>query len=280
MKITRRSLFLAVIATALLFPSRVPAQEAESGQAGQSENLAKQLSNPIADLVSIPFQFNWENGVGENNDIKSVLYVQPVIPFSISKSTNMILRFILPFASQPAGIAPGSEPVSGTGDIAMSLFFSPKKSKLIWGVGPIFGLPTSTDPRLGSGKWSAGPTVVVLKQLGGWTIGGLANHLWSYADTGDIERSSVSTSFVQPFAAYTTKKAVTFTLQTESTYNWEAEAGQRWTVPLNFLVSKVTRLGPFPFSVQGGGGYYVESPQGGPDWRLRIGFTLILPRGK
>ncbi len=270
---------LAVI-PALLLASPARAEEAPSDPSAESRELAKKLSNPIADLVSIPFQFNWENGVGEYEDVKTVLYVQPVIPFSLTKDTNVILRFILPFVSQPAGVAPGSTPVSGTGDIAMSFFFSPKKSGIIWGVGPIFGLPTSTDPLLGSGKWSAGPTAVVLKQSGGWTYGALANHLWSFSDTGDLERNDVSTSYVQPFLAYTTKKAVTYSVNTESTYNWEAEAGEKWSIPINLQVSKVTRLGPFPFSVQAGGGYYVESPEGGADWRLRIGFTLILPRTK
>jgi hypothetical protein len=287
MKFTWRSMFVAAIAAALLFPAPVRAEEAEAGKASDAEDVAKKLSNPIADLVSLPLQFNWENGVGANDALRFVLNFQPVVPFSISKNWNLIGRFILPFVvSQPAELGPGTPATSGTGDIVLSAFLSPKKSRVTWGVGPVFGLPTTTDPLLGSGKWSIGPTVVVLKQQGPWTYGGLANHLWSFADTGDtggsvvVERDEVSQTFLQPFLSRTSKKAITLSVNSESTYNWKADSGQKWTVPVNLSVSKVTRLGPFPFSMQGGLGYYVESPDAGPDWKLRMNFTLILPKGK
>jgi hypothetical protein len=106
----------------------------------------------------------------------------------------------------------------------------------------------------------------------------LFNHLWSFANTGDVDRSDVNQSFIQPFLAYGTKGGVTFTLQSESTANWEAGDGEEWTIPINFLLSKVTTFGPFPFSVAAGAGYYAESPAGGPEWKLRTAFTLILPR--
>lgn len=255
------------------------AEDAQPDQDSHAEQLAKKLSNPIADLVSVPFQFNWENGVGVDDDLRFVLNAQPVVPFSVSENWNMIGRFILPFISQPP-LTSGSDTAFGTGDIVASAFFSPKESKLVWGVGPVFGIPTTSDPALGSGKWSIGPTFVVLKQNGPWTYGGLVNHLWSFADTGDTERSDVNQSFIQPFLAYTTDKAVTFTVQSESTANWEADSDQRWTVPINVIVSKVTRFGPFPLSIAAGGGYYVESPEIGPDWKLRLAFTLILPAGQ
>jgi len=248
------ALLLAAAGAALLLPTPVRAQEPAPGDAAHAEELAKQLSNPIADLVSIPFQFNWENGVGENDDLRSVLYVQPVVP--------------------------GSAATSGTGDIVASAFFSPKQSKVVWAVGPVFGLPMSTDPLLGSGKWSLGPTFVVLKQQGPWTFGGLANHLWSIADTGNVERNDVSQTLLQPFLTYTTKSALTYAINSESTYNWKAASGQEWTAPVNVMVSKVTKLGPFPFSVLAGAGYYLESPDAGPDWKLRLAFTVILPRGR
>ena len=274
------ALLLAAAGAALLLPTPVRAQEPAPGDAAHAEELAKQLSNPIADLVSIPFQFNWENGVGENDDLRSVLYVQPVVPFSISKNWNLVGRFILPFISQPADLVPGSAATSGTGDIVASAFFSPKQSKVVWAVGPVFGLPMSTDPLLGSGKWSLGPTFVVLKQQGPWTFGGLANHLWSIADTGNVERNDVSQTLLQPFLTYTTKSALTYAINSESTYNWKAASGQEWTAPVNVMVSKVTKLGPFPFSVLAGAGYYLESPDAGPDWKLRLAFTVILPRGR
>jgi hypothetical protein len=255
-----------------------------------AEALAKQLSNPVADLVSVPLQFNWENGVGpsdDNDNMRFILNFQPVVPFRITENWNLIVRFILPYINQPVFNADPNSPApplsgaTGTGDILASAFLSPAKPTwAIWGIGPAVGLPTTTDPLLGTGKWTAGPTAVVLKQSGPWTYGGLANHLWSYADTGDLERADVSQSFLQPFLAYTTKRAITFTLNSESTYNWEAESGEKWTAPLNAVVSKVTRFGPCPFSLGGGFGYFFEQPEGGPEWKLRLVFTLILPKAK
>ncbi|EJL58445.1 hypothetical protein PMI09_00155 [Rhizobium sp. CF122] len=86
---------------------------------------------------------------------------------------------------------------------------------------------------MGSGKWGAGPTAVALKQEGPWTYGMLANHIWSFA--GQNNRDDIRSTFLQPFVAYTTPEAWTFTLNTESTYDWEHN---EWSVPVNFQVSK------------------------------------------
>jgi len=269
---------VAILALVLAVPVR--AQEAPAAPAPEAQELARQLSNPIANLVSIPLQIDWENGVGVNEDLRYVMNFQPVVPFSLGDNWNLIGRFILPYVNQPAGLAAGSPAASGTSDILLSAFFSPTKSGLVWGAGPALGLPTTTDPLLGSGQWTAGPTVVMLKQSGPWTVGGLANHVWSYASTGDYDRKDVSTSLIQPFLSYGTKGGVTFGLSSESTYDWEAEEGEEWTVPVVAKISKITKLGPFPFSVQVGGAVYPESPEGGPEWKLRTSFTVILPKAK
>jgi hypothetical protein len=243
-----------------------------------SSSLAKKLNNPIADLVSIPFQFNWNTGVGPQDELQLVLNIQPVIPVSITKDWNLIGRFIVPFTSQPA-MEEGGQAVFGMSDITASLFLSPSKpSAFVWGVGPAFGLPTTTDPALGSGKWLLGPTAVALLQAGPWTVGALTNQLWSFAGTGDIERASVSRLFVQPFVAHTTKTATTFTAMSETTIDWKEPKGQRWTAPVELFVSQMTKLGTFPFNVQIGGGYFVESPTGGPNWRLRLNLVVLIPR--
>lgn len=265
---------VSLLATTLVVPPHARAQQADDQQ------LAKQLSNPVADLVSIPLQFNWENGVGPDEDLRFIMNFQPVVPFTLSESWNLIGRWIMPYVSQPV-LGPGLEPASGFGDIVASAFFSPAKStQLTWGIGPVLTLPMTTNPLLGSGKWSAGPTAVVLKQSGPWTYGALVNHVWSFANTGDVDRADVNQTFIQPFLARTSASAVTFTLQSETTANWEAASGEEWTIPINFLISKVTKLGPFPFSVAGGAGVFVEQPAGGPEWKLRTAFTLILPRPK
>lgn len=211
---------------------------ATGGALAQSEpsadELSKQLSNPVSDLASVPVQLNWENGVGPNDDLRFVTNVQPVAPFRLSPRWNLIGRMIVPFIQQPA-LTPGASPTSGTGDIQLSGFFSPAggESGLTWGVGPILSLPTNTDPTLGSGKWGLGPTALVLVSAPTWTYGALVNHVWGVADTGDVERADLSSTFLQPFAARHFSGGRTLSFNSESTYNWEAESGEAWTVPLN-----------------------------------------------
>jgi hypothetical protein len=266
---------LACIAAGLR-PAAAAAQEAPAAAPPSKEELARKLANPVADLVSIPVQFNWENGVGPDGDgLRTVINFQPVVPVSLSSRWNLIGRWVLPYISQPEAF--GS--VSGFGDVLLSAFLSPKDGgSLVWGVGPVLALPMSTSPALGTGKWSVGPTAVVIKLAGKWTYGFLANQLWSFADASSADRRAVSQAFLQPFVAYVTPGGVTFTLQSETIANWNADdAGDRWTVPINASVAKLTKLGPFPFSIAAGAGVFVASPEGGPSWKLRTVFAVLLP---
>ena len=265
------------LAFLLLLPVLGRAQQ-PSTPAPQNEDLAKQLSNPIASLVSVPFQFNWEQNVGPSEATRFVLNVQPVMPFSMNQDWNLIVRLIAPLVSQPA-LIDGGVAASGIGDITTSFFISPAKSGIIWGAGPVVVLPSTSEPTLGTGKWSAGPTIVALKQTGPWTVGALWNQVWSFS--GDSGRSDVNQMFLQPFLAYQATRTITLTMQSEMTANWNAEdADERWTVPINFLVSKLSSFGQFPASYQIGFGAFPVHPNVGPSWKIRGAIVLLLPRSR
>ena len=265
------------IAFLLLLPVPGRAQQ-PSTPAPQNEDLAKQLSNPIASLVSVPFQFNWEQNVGPSEATRFVLNVQPVMPFSMNQDWNLIVRLIAPLVSQPA-LIDGGLAASGISDITTSFFISPAKSGIIWGAGPVVVLPSTSEPTLGTGKWSAGPTIVALKQTGPWTVGALWNQVWSFS--GESGRSDVNQMFLQPFLAYQAARTITLTIQSEMTANWEAEDDDdTWTVPINFLASKLSSFGPFPASYQIGFGAFPAHPNVGPSWKIRGAIVLLLPRSR
>ncbi len=237
-----------------------------------AEGLAKKLQNPIADLISLPFQSNFEYNVGPDNDgFRYTLNIQPVIPFSLDEDWKVISRTILPVTYQDDVF--GDTDQFGLGDTLQSLFFSPKATiHPVWGAGPAFLVPTATDDLLGGEKWGAGPTAVVLQQEGPWTGGVLANHIWSFA--GDDDRPRVNSTFLQPFLAYTFPHATTIGANTESTYDWTEH---QWTVPLQLLVSQVLKVGDQPVSFGLAGRYWTDGPDRSPEWGFRFIITFLFP---
>ncbi|MDX2454607.1 hypothetical protein [Desulfosarcina sp.] len=238
-------------------------------------DLAQELTNPVADLITVPVQMSIDPKVGLSGDgRKTQTNIQPVIPFDLSENWNLITRTIIPIINQKEIFA-GSGSQTGLGDISMSLFLAPKASgRWIWGAGPIVLMPSATNDLLGGKKWGAGPSAILLTMRGPLTMGGLTNHVWSFA--GDSERSDISNTFVQPFISYTTDSAWTTSLQSETTYNWEAE---QWAVPVNLAVAKLVYLGKLPVSLQAGAGYWLTAADSAAEgWRFRLQANFVFPK--
>jgi len=239
-------------------------------------DLAKKMANPVAALISVPLQFNVDMNIGPDDaGERMILNVQPVIPASLNEKWNLITRVITPIMAID-DIFPGSGNEFGLGDMTPTLFFSPKeptKGGLIWGVGPVFLLPTATDDLLGADQWGLGPSFLVLKQEKGWTVGMLANHIEGVA--GDDRLEDISTSFVQPFVSKAWPSGLSITLNTESTYDWNAE---QWTVPVNLQMAGITKMGTQLLQIGGGFRYYADAPEDGPEWGVRLFVTLLFPK--
>ncbi|AWI82743.1 hypothetical protein CEW88_03105 [Alloyangia pacifica] len=235
--------------------------------------LQKQLSNPVASLISVPFQFNFDDNIGpKGKGERWTMNIQPVIPFDLGGGWNLISRTIVPVVSQYNLPSQGQDDW-GLGDTTQSFFFSPAASAggLIWGVGPAFLFPTATEDTLGLDTFAAGVTGVVLKQNGPWTLGVLANHLWDW--DGPVE---IDSTFTQPFLAYAYDNGWTATLQAEWTHDWVNDTD---SAPIGLLASKLGSIGGQPVSWQGGVRYYADSAPNGPEgWGARFGVTLLFPK--
>lgn len=265
------------------------------GQQDQSaEELAKKTQNPVADLISVPLQNNWNFGAGFHQD-KSiyVLNIQPVIPINLNSEWNLISRIIMPIINQPSlfptfGGAVPSTTGTGLGDFNPTFFLSPAKpGEFIWGIGPTVTLPTATDRNLGAGKWSLGPAGVALTMQGHWVFGALLNNQWSVAGWGD---KAVNAMLLQPFVNYNLPDGWYLTSSPIVTANWKADrGGDVWTVPVGGGVGKLFRLGQIlpleghpiaklPINTQLGAYGNVAKPEFGPDWQLRFQIQFLFPK--
>jgi hypothetical protein len=266
----------AALAALALLPSFALAQD--------QADLAKASQNPVAAMISLPFQNNTFFNVGPDDDTANVLNIQPVIPIGIGP-VNLINRTIFPLIYLPdvtAGLAELPEGISGgstfgLGDINYTGFLSPADSgDITWGIGPSISFPSATDEKLGTEKWSAGPSAVALVQPGPFVIGTLVRQLWSFA--GDDDRQDVSQLLIQPFANYNMAGGWFLTSAPIITANWEASSDDTWLVPLGGGGGRVFKIGPQPVNMSLQAYYNVEKPHFGPDWSLRFTVALLFPK--
>jgi hypothetical protein len=273
-KFMRRVLFLMMF----ILPGTLMAQDAEKPKeppptANEAAELAKKLANPIASLISVPFQNNTFYGIGPYNGTQNVMYFQPVVPIKINENLNLITRYIIPIVTQ-YNITGDNTSQSGLGDATVSAFLSPSKTHngLTWGAGPAFLIPIATDTDLGTGKFGIGPTAVILKQANGFTYGALANQIWSVA--GQSDRPAVSQFFVQPFFIYNWKSGAGIGLVGSITQNWETKTN---TTTITVPLSGITKFGKQIIQLMVGPQIPISgNPK--PDFGWRAQLVLIFPK--
>ncbi|MCZ6617252.1 MAG: neuromedin U [Gammaproteobacteria bacterium] len=245
-------------------------------QEQSNSDLAKKAQNPIANLISLPFQNNTNFGIGPLDETQNILNIQPVWPFSMNDKWNLITRTILPVVSQPNILTGGQGRINGLGDATFTGFFSPRDSgDMTWGVGPVFLIPTATDDALGADKWGAGASVILLSMPGPWVVGSLVSNVWSFAGSGNQD---VNLFTWQYFVNYNLADGWYLTSAPIITANWEAGSGNKWTVPFGGGAGKIFKIGKQPINGQASAYYNVEKPDSGADWQLRLQLQFLFPK--
>jgi hypothetical protein len=277
---------LSLVVLALLAGSQTLLAEEESiaqtevkiANASDTEALAKAVQNPVASMISLPLQNNINTGIGPDDKTQNILNIQPVWPLELNDDWNLITRTIIPVVSQPDILTPAGEGcINGLGDTTFTAFISPSDTgDIIWGVGPVFLLPTATDNALGSDKWGAGLSAVVLTMPGRWVIGSLVNNIWSFAGSGDKD---VNSFLWQYFVNYNFDDGWYFTSAPIITANWEADSDHRWTVPFGGGFGKIFTIGKQPMNAQLSAYKNVITPDDyGADWQFRVQLQFLFPK--
>ncbi len=240
-------------------------------------DLAKKTQNPVADLISLPFQYNAYYETGPEGRTQEVLLIQPVIPVSLNDDWNLINRPIIPLINQPPFTSTQNRN-HGLGNVQFQGFFSPKEPVNDWilGVGPYLEFPTNSGPdgRFGSDNFSAGPAFVALQMKGHWVYGGLVTHLWSYAGS-DPE---VNLTGFQPIVNYNLEDGWYLNYSPVMTYNWTADSRQKWTVPVGGGIGKVFHIGKQAINAKVAAYNNIESPRAGSDWQLQCQIQFLFPK--
>ncbi len=271
----KKSTGIFVLLTAIALMT-ITANPAHAQEAQDDEELARQTQNPVANLISLPGQNNTNFGLGPNDRTQNVLNIQPVIPFGLGANWNLITRVIAPLITQP-DLAAASGSTTGFGDILLTAFVSPKQpGKVIWGAGPAISIPVGKEG-LSAEKWALGPSVLVLTMSGPWVVGALVNNIWSVG--GDANLGDVNSMLIQYFINYNFPSGLYLTSAPINTANWEADAGNKWTVPLGGGVGKVFRLGSQPMNANAQAYYNVVTPDDfGANWQFRFQLQLLFPK--
>jgi hypothetical protein len=289
MKVKPLGIFILVILLTLcglpVLNCRWEAFAESAPEAKGGDDLRSKVQNPVSSMYSLPLKLTADFGAG--NGSAYFFNINPVIPVTVG-DWNLISRALIPALVSVDGKIQGTPPIpegessddrkTGLGDINYSLFVSPADATtFIWGIGPSVNLPTASKDQLGSGKWSAGPTGVVLVQPGWETYGSLVRQLWSFA--GDSDRPDVNQTLIEPFLNYNLPQGWYLIADPIITANWSAKkSSDRWTIPIGGGVGKLFKIGNQPINSRIEAYYFIEKPNNAPDWQTVFMFQFLFPK--
>jgi hypothetical protein len=277
-----------------IFLPSLPLVLVYSAIADTETDLAKQSQNPVANIISLPFENNAYFDVGPSGKRMYTMNIKPVYPTPVGENLNLINRVVAPVIylegqdekdltpdqvidAGGSFVFPGTSNEFGLGNIQYMAYFSPAKpGKVIWGLGPVLELPTNTDSALGTDTWSAGPAAVVLTMPGNWVVGVLAQNIWDFA--GDSDEPDINKSTLQPIINYNLNAGWYLSATTTMTANWEADSGDEWTVPLGGGFGRLIRFGKQPVDFKLMSYWNVEKPQFGADWSMQFTVKFLIPK--
>jgi hypothetical protein len=272
---TRASLS-GILTVALVVAGAAPVLAQQPTDDQNATELAKKTQNPVGDLVSVPFQFNFNGGGDLGDSTFFNLNIQPVIPFKLTSDWSMILRPVIPVDSVPG---PDGTSYSGFGDIQVQMYITPTSpGKLIWGVGPMLSLPTATASPVETGTFGAGVGAVGLTMTGPWVIGALVNQFWPAHDTGGEPKTNLFV--LQPFINYNFGQGWALAFAPLITANWDASSGNQWTVPIGLGVTRTTVFNGRPMNIGAQYYYNLARPDGSAGYTFRFVIAPLYPTKK
>ena len=245
-------------------------------------DAARLTQNPVADVISVPFENNTTLNVGPERSSLNNLLIQPIVPVSLSEKWMVVTRSILPVISSPTPVS-GEDRINGLGDLVFTAFLSPAHpGDWLWGVGPAIEVPTHTDKALGNTNWGIGPSFAVLHldKASPWVYGVLVNNIWSVgtANANSSNSQAYNKGLVQPFIYYNMPSGWFLVSSPTWTVDWKARGSQQWTVPIGGGVGKIVHWDRLPVNLSSQVFYNVAAPTGGGNWTIRAQVQLLFQK--
>ncbi len=231
------------------------------------EELSKEMSNPLAQIWNLSFQNNYTMLKGDTtvagvnvsgkDHINTTLF-QPVLPIPLENGMTAFARPVFTYINAPTTVgghvdnpghvtAFGEDRQAKMGDLILPMGVGVVKMKgWSYGIGATFIFPTSQHEEVASHQYQVGPTALALYANNDWTVGTHLQHWWGVADDGTDGVKMANHTDMQYFIIYNLPQAWQLRASPHITVNWNAQSGNKLTLPLAFGVGKMIKIGPMP----------------------------------